>query len=396
MAGESTIHDIRRDKSKNRRLANMVLLLAGSFFLASGLYSVSVYVLSAMAGLDMVSVVSWEQSVSGPSWSFQREYTVYSEQACVLIPMVKEGERVSKGLEVARLNFAGEAILNEAANRRLYSQAAGIVSFETDGLELVSETRDYATLTVGGLEEKIGVVRPQQRDGQGLSGLIQDKITQESQENRENRDASEDREGRDDRAGQESRDGRDPDAQAAPGPVAVSGIPEPRTAYPKMYPADSQVMKITDNLSDCYLYLRLPDMEEVPFLETDTITMQAESGGTGRGTLLQCERIADGWGLLIRLESGLEIVRHGRQHELSLVLGTEERSAVPQGSVVMKDGELGVYVVEKNKARWQPVTVVDERDGRQIIEGAASGDIKPGDVVATRPWLIWDGMRLRG
>ena len=384
MAGESTIHDIRRDKSKNQRLAKMVLLLAGSFFLASGLYSVSVSVLSSMAGLDMVSAVSWEQSVTGPSWSFQREYTVYTDQACMLIPMVKEGERVSKGLEVARLNFAGEAILNESANRRLYSQAAGIVSFEADGLELVSEARDYAALNIGDLEEAIGFTQTPSGDSQGLSGLIQDKVSQES------------REGRDIRDGSDGSDGRDGQAQGAGGPAGAGGIPEPRDAYPKMYPAGAQVMKITDNLSDCYLYLRLPDMEEIPFLETDTITMQAENGSTGKGLVLQCGKVTGGWGLLIRLESGLETVRHGRLHELSLVLGTEERTAVPQGSVVMKNGELGVYVVDKNKARWQPVTVVDEQDGRQIIEGMASEDLKPGDVVATRPWLIWDGMRLRG
>ena len=158
-------------------------------------------------------------------------------------------------------------------------------------------------------------------------------------------------------------------------------------------------MKVTDNLSDCYVYMRFPDQEEPPFLQTDQVKMRlAESGGggEGRGAVLQCEEIPGGWGVLLRLESGLEALRRQRRHQLVIILGTEERFAVPLGAVVMKNGELGIYAEEKNKIRWKPVSVAGERDGLQIIEGLEPGDIRRGDLVVTRPWLVWDGMRLRG
>ncbi|MDR0468708.1 MAG: hypothetical protein LBH09_01890 [Peptococcaceae bacterium] len=369
MAEEFRSLTIRRNINETQRRIRFILVVVGLVLLAGSLYSLSIYALSYMAGLGMVSEISWEKTLSGPAWVFQRELTIVTDEGGMLIPIVNEGDRVSKGLEIARLNYHGEAKLNEDTNRRLYSPVAGIVSFETDGLEIISIARDYNDLTVSALDVMVGPAARPAREGQGLAGIIQDRMVQENIEREE----------------EQSGDG-----------ARQGGVADTVKTPPKGVPPGSAMVKVVDNLSDCYIYMRLPDQEEAPFAPVDSVAMKLEGVGDGKGTVLQCEAIKSGWGVLIKLDSGLETLRHGRQHQLSLVLGTESRAVVPLGSVVLKDGETGIYMTEKNRVRWKPVVVVDEHDEYQIIEGLEPGDIHPGDVIATRPWLIWDGMRFRG
>ena len=370
MSEDVNIRDIRRSKSSNQRIVRLILLLVGLVFLAGSLYSLSIYVLSYLAGLDTVAAVSHEQTVSGFAWSFQREYVTYTDRECILIPIVNEGTRVSKGLEVARLNFLGETRLNEPSNRRLYSPVAGIVSYEPDGLEIINDLRDYQLLTIVELDKLIGPTETAQKATSGLAGLIQEKVLSESR----------------------GTGGITADA----GSETEQKPAASQTSSPREIQSDNVAMKITDNLSDCYVYMRITSQKERPFIPGDRFTVKLESAGEGRGIVLQCEEISVGWGLLFKLENGLETLRHSRRHRLDIMLGVEESCVVPLGAVVMKDGEIGVYVAERNRAKWKPVMIIEDRDGVQVIEGAQPGDIGPGDLIVTRPWLIWEGMRLQG
>ncbi|MCL2122071.1 MAG: hypothetical protein FWH28_07470 [Clostridiales bacterium] len=385
MAEGTNNRRLRRNRKRNQRFLMLTLLLVVSVFLAGGIYSFILYSLSSMAGLDMVNVVSWEHSVDGPAWSFQREFIIDTDRSCMLLPIVGEGERVSKGLEVARLNFEGEVRLNESGNRRLYSPMAGIVSYLPDGLEMIRESRDYQAMTIELLEERINRIENEQRESRGLTTLIQDKLTREKEES--------------DSASAYAENLAD--AGVLPGiieeaPSADDGLSAEEKTQPREVKAGAVVMKVTDNLSECYVYLRLPQQDEAPFLETDPVKLRLEEGGEGRGVVLECTEVANGWGVLFRLDSGLEALRLQRRHHLMVVLGVEEQLVVQAGAVVMKNGELGVYIEEKNRIRWKPVNLVGEKDGMQIIEGAAPEAIVQGDLVVTRPWLVWDGMRVRG
>ena len=371
MTEENSNQSIERDKRKSQRKTRFIILLFGLVLLTGSLYSVSIDLLTYLAGVQMVTMTSWDRTIPGQAWSFQREMTTSTDQQGMLIPIVGEGERVSKGLEIARLNYMGDTRLDESSNRRIYSVVAGIVSYEPDGLEIIGASRDYGDLTIQGLEDIIG---PDDsgppEENQGFAFFIQERLET------------------DDRGPEEGADGSDGGGEEKPSAA--------EKALPRKVDADTVILKVTDNLSDCYVYARLPWQEEAPFLETDALSMKLEDGSQGWGTALQCERIDSGWGVLIRLESGLEALRHSRRHQLTLVLETEEKAAVPAGSVVMRDGVTGVYTAEKNRALWVPIRVIGEKDGSQVVEGLENDKIRPGILIASRPWIIWDGMRIRG
>jgi len=118
--------ETRRNKNRNQRQTRLILGLAGLVLLSGSLYSLAVFVLSSLAGVDMVVAMAWEQKLTGPAWAFQREYPVFSDQQGLLIPIVNEGEKVSRGLEIARINRLGERDANDATNVKLYSPVAGL------------------------------------------------------------------------------------------------------------------------------------------------------------------------------------------------------------------------------------------------------------------------------
>ena len=116
-----------------------------------------------------------------------------------------------------------------------------------------------------------------------------------------------------------------------------------------------------------------------------------EEGGPEDTTLSEKPQSqADGWGILVRLTSGLEPVRHSREQELDIVIGSEEVGEVNSGALVEKNGRTGVFLYQKNTVVWTPVEVLEQRDDRTVIKG-----VDAGETVITRPWLVRDGMKLQ-
>ncbi|MDR1193370.1 MAG: hypothetical protein LBK98_04240 [Peptococcaceae bacterium] len=369
-----------REKRKQQKWLRALIIGLGFLILLGFLYKSFWFFLTFCADLRVAAAIKWEYNVTGEAWSFQREYTTVTDQGGTLIPIVNEGERVSKGLEIARLNYGGGDDLREAGNRRLYSQVAGILSYEADGLEMVSMRRDYSNLTVAMIEERLAQAQPA-REGQGLVGILQEKMASEAGQ-------AEDQGGQAAGAGQaEAQAGRQ-------GGLASGETPAPAqpATEPKAVEAGGVVLKIIDNLSDCYVYIRLPANETAPFAVADSVTMRLVGGdGSGKGTVLEREILPGetGWGVLVKLEAGLEPIRHGRRHEVVLILGSQDKAAVERGAVTLRDGEQGVYLLQGGVAHWKRVEIVGEENGRLILDGLASGDI-----VVSRPWFIFEGMRL--
>ncbi|MEA4892384.1 MAG: hypothetical protein VB085_07455 [Peptococcaceae bacterium] len=356
----------KRAKRKTQKRNRHMLVLVGLILLASGIYSMYGFLMTYAADIDIVEAASWDNVLTCRGWSFQQESVVITDLPGTVVPILNEGERISKGVEIGRFNYQNTESLSEPGNRRLYSPMAGILSYNVDGLEFVAMKRDYQVLSVELIEAKLGqqgYFAPEAESG-GITDILQEKLDQESgsQENEENLQT-----------------------QGAAGPKAV--------------PAGQGIFKVTDNLSDCYLYLRTESQLEIPFQPEDTVNlrMETEAAGilTGKAEVIECSSLGQGespagWGILVKLSSGLEPLRHTRQHILDLVISTEEVGAVSSGALVEKEGVKGLYLYKKNTVTWTPVEVLSQTEGRLLVRG-----VEPGDAVITRPWLVRDGMKLR-
>lgn len=76
--------------------------------------------------------------------------------------------------------------------------------------------------------------------------------------------------------------------------------------------------------------------------------------------------------------------------DISLILKRQSGVLVPQSSILEKDGQTGVLVVQKTYARFQPVEVLMEKDGKAIVKG-----ISEGDEVVLRASRLLEGRRVR-
>lgn len=460
----------KRAKRKTQKRNRRMLALVGVILLAGGLYSLYGFLMTYIADIDIVEPVTWENVLDCRAWSFQQESVTVTELPGTVVPMINEGERISKGVEIGRFNYQNSQNLYEEGNRRLYSPIAGILSYEVDGLEFVNMKRDYQILTVDLIESKLAELGYfTETENGGFTGIIQDKLDQES------------------------------------GGQAQEQTPAAGDTQPKAVEAGKGIFKVTDNLSDCYLYLRTEGKLETGLQPGDTVNLRLETetgrlsgkaevieraplgvdleawekatakaaeaaakasgdpdhpedgdgqslgggeqpgvpgepdaGDTGAGSAgggANAEAGTDGnpsgadpeqsgqngenpnlvggypagghpvgeaaeeeiqvpeptgWGILVKLQSGLEPVRHSREHRLELVISTEEVGAVSSGALVEKNGATGVYLYKKNTVVWTPVEVLRQENGRMIFRG-----VEAGDTVITRPWLVRDGMKLR-
>ena len=128
----------KRAKRKTQKRNRHMLVLVGLILLASGIYSMYGFLMTYAADIDIVEAASWDNVLTCRGWSFQQESVVITDLPGTVVPILNEGERISKGVEIGRFNYQNTESLSEPGNRRLYSPIAGILSYNVDGLEFSS------------------------------------------------------------------------------------------------------------------------------------------------------------------------------------------------------------------------------------------------------------------
>lgn len=95
----------------------------------------------------------------------------------------------------------------------------------------------------------------------------------------------------------------------------------------------------------------------------------------------------------VRLPEHLEGLRPGMTVDAIVILAKFERALVlPRAAIRVREGSTGVYTVEKNIARWRPVTI-GQTQGRQvrIVSGLKSGET----VIVTPDPRLQDSSRVQ-
>lgn len=329
---------LKREKKKRQRNLRLIFFCLCLLLLIVGLNSGFSNILGLIADVAKVDAVDWEMAVPGEVWIFQQEVLVSSKQRGSLEPVVKQGERVAKGGLVAKVRYFEGTSLSTQSNELLSSPVAGIVAYEADGLELVDTQERFAQLTIDAI-------------ARAIAAQVNTQAADQSDES------------------SKSKEG-----QLLPNQVAAGDV----------------VFKVTDNLSDCYLFFKT-DQDVDSWFEADkTILLQAEDGSKGYAVMKEKQALADGNAVLLKLNSGLEKQRLSRQVPIKIIVERQDKAAVPVSAVITKNDTKGVFIYKDGYVNWRPVSIVEENDKQVIVEG-----IEADEWVVLRPWLARDGMRLK-
>ncbi|MFZ5631578.1 MAG: HlyD family efflux transporter periplasmic adaptor subunit, partial [Bacillota bacterium] len=148
------------------------------------------------------------------------------------------------------------------------------------------------------------------------------------------------------------------------------------------------VMKIIDNLSPLAICLQVPDGFPPDRIKKDGgITLAWENNEfTGR-----IADVRDRGGrpeVIIKTFSYPSGLLYKRKVLLALVGGTVSGCLVPTKSLVEREGQRGIYIMNKQQFRWVPVKVEGEVNGSAAVSGE---HIVPGTRYAVNPRWFFTG-----
>ncbi len=245
-------------------------------------------------------------------------------------PVVTEGNRVRKGNAVFRV---GDQIA--------YTNFAGLVSYELDGLEGVE---DLSTVCATDLAARY---EAQQAEPEAESPAEQD--TEAEQE-----------------------------------PLSTEAV------------AGEAYAKVIDNLGDIFLYISVPRTEYTASLEVGGSfpVRLADLDYEVQATLVDAADAAGGERYLkAKLTDVREQAFAQRLYAVELPYNRMTAIAIPVEALIERDGVQGVYYLQKGFAFWQPVTVsqVRESDGLAVI----SEGLESGALIVTTPGLVHEGENIK-
>lgn len=130
------------------------------------------------------------------------------------------------------------------------------------------------------------------------------------------------------------------------------------------------VFKIIDNLSPLYIYAQIPKTACPQDLAERPMWMQAawENLNFLMKPLKLRDR-GDRWDGLFLLSGYPEAIVHMRRVRINVTTNKLSGLLVPRGAVVYRDGEPGIFIVDKKKALWAPVRIEGELAGEVAVSG---------------------------
>lgn len=174
--------------------------------------------------------------------------------------------------------------------------------------------------------------------------------------------------------------------------VRLSGVKAkgrtPGEGRPVKYSKGQPIIKIIDNLAPVLVCLEIPG--EFPgdaLKKGGRITLQWENSEFA-GIIKYDPAVnnAAGWVLMVEASNYPAGLLGIRKDMFKLVGGKVTGYIVPQRSLKVKDGRQGLYIMNKQQAKWVPVNVGDIIDGSAAVTGE---QLAPGvRYVINHHWLL--------
>lgn len=154
--------------------------------------------------------------------------------------------------------------------------------------------------------------------------------------------------------------------------------------------------KLVNTFDDSYLYVTAERTDYVASIEVDQkipvrlVDLDYEV----QAKVSEVLDAADGTRYLkLKVSDVKETVFQQRIYKVELPYDRLSAIAVPVGALVEKDGQQGVYYLQKGFVFWNPVTVgqTREEEGLVIIEEG----LESGDMIVTTPHLVREGENIK-
>lgn len=154
--------------------------------------------------------------------------------------------------------------------------------------------------------------------------------------------------------------------------------------------------KVINIFDDVYLYVTVARGSYTATLEPEQklAVRLADSGEELTATVTEVLDTADGSRYLkLKLGSVKETVFQQRIYKIELPYQQISAVTVPPEALVEKDGQTGIYYLQKGFVFWEAVTVGQtwEETGRVVIESG----LKDGDMIVTTPQLVREGENIK-
>jgi hypothetical protein len=274
-----------------------------------------------------VTPVLREETVRGDFVILRPETVVTAPYRGLRVKEMTEGSRISRGATAARLVYYEGSSLEERKEMAVVAPESGILSFVQDGLE---SAYDFE--------------RPLDFDFGKIMAFYQknDKNTFQQTENQD-----------------------------------------------IMIEAGGMAFKVVDNLAPAYICLAAEGADRpIPGLG-DEMTLRLEGLPDRTVQVANVRTDQDHTYYLLTVSQGVEFPER-RVYPGELVLDSVEETALPEGVIVAREEQPGIYVLKDGLIQWQSVSIIKQQEGQVVIDG-----LDEKTWVVFDPRWVWEGMQLR-
>lgn len=155
--------------------------------------------------------------------------------------------------------------------------------------------------------------------------------------------------------------------------------------------------KVVDNLNPIIIYLRADQPEDVPAapFQKGSVIKLSQSQQEIRGKIISLWNENNSYTMFVQVDDNNypENFVHQRHQKIDLALERLEGWLVPEGAIAFKDGDPGLYLVEKQTVTFAPVTVEGRLNGMVSVSSKRLSNMVR--YVVNPDWAS-EGIRLGG
>jgi len=317
-------------RKKRRKRSKVLLLLVSTVFI----YFILKLVFSNLSvEVIQAKTSELEDFFTGEFIVLRQETVIPAPYKGYFVKVKNEGERVAKDTVIGYLEIIEGTSLEKSSSLTIKASAAGLVSYQTDGLESFCNPEIWLQL-----------------DLEKLQSLPDFKMNSDEEKNPEDK--------------------------------KVQGN--------RFVDSGDGICKIIDNLDYSFFYLLGSGAypERIKKGSNFKIRLDRNQGLVLKGYVVDVLRKTGEYGILIKISDAGDY-SFNRKEKGQIITTSYKGSVLPEKVITQKNGKSGVYLFNKGKATWQEVEKVAQLKGKVVLSGLSEVD-----WVIADPQLVSEGKRV--